>query len=343
MVHYYGVKVGKKVGIYLTWKECEENVKNFPNAKFKKFNTKKEAENFINDKKPIKKNNKLKITTNLQIVQDDYNFENCINVYTDGSCINNGKKYAMAGCGIYFDTNDKRNKSLELKKKNNYNITNNRAELKAILYAIKILMKEIIQDKIIIIHTDSKYSIISFTSNNLEEKNPIDVPNYDYVKKGNAICKKYPNIKFHHIKAHTNKQDIHSIGNDNADKLANQAVNKDVSNIVLNFGKYKNKTIEEIYKINKDYLLWCTANININKNDILLFLETKKNTLDKSSDKINNNQSENNKKNKIKIKIYKINGTKCVKVNNSYYTFSHGKKGELFAITNENDKVELVE
>ena len=32
------------------------------------------------------------------------------------------------------------------------------------------------------------------------------------------------NVKFVHIKAHTGKQDIHSIGNDKADELANKAI-----------------------------------------------------------------------------------------------------------------------
>jgi len=32
------------------------------------------------------------------------------------------------------------------------------------------------------------------------------------------------NIQFIHIKAHTNNTDIHSLGNDNADKLANIAI-----------------------------------------------------------------------------------------------------------------------
>lgn len=40
MLNYYSVKIGKKSGIYLTWKECEENVKGYPNAKYKKFKTK---------------------------------------------------------------------------------------------------------------------------------------------------------------------------------------------------------------------------------------------------------------------------------------------------------------
>jgi len=229
MSNYYAVKVGIKPGIYLTWKDCEDNVKGFNNAKYKKFSSKSEATNYIKgtNKKistNIKNHKKSNIfNTKNNIVPDNHNFDNCINVYTDGGCINNGHKNAIAGCGIYFQEGDKRNTSLKLKNKANYYATNNRAELKAILRAIKILKCEIEENKTVVIHTDSKYSITSFTSHNLEQKNPQDIPNYDYVIKGNNICKKYPNIKFHHIKAHTGKQDIHSIGNENADKLANQA------------------------------------------------------------------------------------------------------------------------
>ena len=49
MVNFYAVRVGIKPGIYLTWKECENNVKNFTNAKYKKFNSKNEAQSYIND------------------------------------------------------------------------------------------------------------------------------------------------------------------------------------------------------------------------------------------------------------------------------------------------------
>ena len=61
-------------------------------------------------------------------------------IYTDGSCINNGKKNAKAGIGVYFGKDDKRNISKRIKGKQ----TNNIAELKAILKAIKILKKKTI-------------------------------------------------------------------------------------------------------------------------------------------------------------------------------------------------------
>lgn len=47
---YYGVKKGRNPGIYLTWAECQREVKGFAGAEFKKFKTKKEAEDFIGGK-----------------------------------------------------------------------------------------------------------------------------------------------------------------------------------------------------------------------------------------------------------------------------------------------------
>ena len=47
--HYYGVRKGRKIGIYTTWKECEENVKGYSGAEYKKFSTYEDALGFIGD------------------------------------------------------------------------------------------------------------------------------------------------------------------------------------------------------------------------------------------------------------------------------------------------------
>lgn len=49
MSKFYAVKRGRSPGIYLTWAECELQVKGFQNAKFKSFNSLLEAETYIND------------------------------------------------------------------------------------------------------------------------------------------------------------------------------------------------------------------------------------------------------------------------------------------------------
>ncbi len=33
----YAVAVGRNVGIYETWQDCQQNIKGFPNAKYKGF------------------------------------------------------------------------------------------------------------------------------------------------------------------------------------------------------------------------------------------------------------------------------------------------------------------
>ena len=54
MAYYYAVKVGENPGIYNTWAECEKQVKGYPNAQFKKWKTKEEAEAYIKaGKNPI--------------------------------------------------------------------------------------------------------------------------------------------------------------------------------------------------------------------------------------------------------------------------------------------------
>jgi ribonuclease HI len=44
---YYAVARGWEVGIYRTWTECKKITDGFPNARFKKFGTEKEAREFI--------------------------------------------------------------------------------------------------------------------------------------------------------------------------------------------------------------------------------------------------------------------------------------------------------
>ena len=85
--------------------------------------------------------------------------ENDIIIYTDGACSGNGSKSAKAGIGIHFS---KRNKikfddvSEPLLESTENKVTNQRAELYAILKALRIT-KEVTNH--IIIYTDSEYSI----------------------------------------------------------------------------------------------------------------------------------------------------------------------------------------
>ena len=144
-------------------------------------------------------------------------------VYTDGACSNNGKNNANAGIGIFFGINDNRNISKKIEGKQ----TNNTAELSAIIETYNIIENDIINGKKIAIVSDSEYAIrcVSSYGEKCYKKGwNVDIPNKELVKIAYELYKNNSNIKFIHIRAHTNKTDTHSIGNDNADKLANIAI-----------------------------------------------------------------------------------------------------------------------
>ena len=151
--------------------------------------------------------------------------------------------------------------------------TNNRAELTAIIRAVK-LCKKYIDKYHICIHTDSQYSMnaLSVMNNkNIEinyQRNGEDIPNRDIIEPGMKVMQKYvKNISLLKIKAHTGLQDLHSKGNEMADRLANEGSLKDIlnyckiNNMKLNempipFGKHKEKSIKWIYTNDKNCLLY---------------------------------------------------------------------------------------
>ena len=236
---FYAVANGRTIGIFLNWNDCNNSVKGYKNALYKKFDTKEEADNFIkvNEKNiddtniddtnnNIKNhNNIISFFDNITINSKDANsfFNPDYYVYTDGACSNNGRDNALAGIGIFFGINDNRNISKKIEGKQ----TNNIAELSAIIETYYIIENDILNGKKIVIVSDSKYAIkcVSSYGEKCYKKNwNVDIPNKELVKTAYEMYKDKLNIQFIHIKAHTHNTDIHSFGNDNADKLANIAI-----------------------------------------------------------------------------------------------------------------------
>ncbi len=148
-----------------------------------------------------------------------------INVYTDGACSNNGKANAKAGLGVYFSENDCRNYYAGIGGKQ----TNNRAELMAILTAVKILYRELQAEYIVNIYSDSTYAMRccgeygeKLSKNNW--KSTKEIPNLELIKIAYETIQSYDNINFYYIAAHTGLDDEHSKGNEGADRLANLAI-----------------------------------------------------------------------------------------------------------------------
>jgi len=166
-------------------------------------------------------------TTHL-LVQNQQPLEigsNSFVVYTDGACSNNGSKKAKAGIGVHFSQrNEIKLEDLSLRLHID-NPTNNKAELIAIEKALEQCILLNITSKIIIF-TDSQYSLKCITlwypdwvkKNKLENRKNIEI-----LVRIDPMVKKL-NVEFQHIRAHTELQDEHSLGNANADRLATECL-----------------------------------------------------------------------------------------------------------------------
>lgn len=155
-----------------------------------------------------------------------------LEIYTDGSYIKKGSNI-YCGYGIYFPNNEYKSIS---RKFTHEPITNNRAELYAILKSIiisNIINLERIKNyqeeiKLVNIYSDSEYSVKTFNvwlpgwkKSSKEYKNP-DIINEIEEHINIAPFK----IVLTHIRAHTGKTDIHSISNDIVDGLAKKGALK---------------------------------------------------------------------------------------------------------------------
>lgn len=148
-----------------------------------------------------------------------------INVYTDGACSSNGSVCAKSGIGIFLGIDDERNVSEIISGKQ----TNNTAELSAVIRVFDILQEQITHGEDVAIYTDSAYVILCATTygaklekKNWQRKKPI--PNVELVKELYTLFQTHTTVQIHHVKAHTGLTDVHSIGNEWADKLANAAI-----------------------------------------------------------------------------------------------------------------------
>ena len=168
---------------------------------------------------------------------------NFINIYTDGSCFNNGKKNATGAIGVFFNDNDERNISLAIK---DTKITNQTMELLACVNAIYKLQP----GEKAYLYTDSSYVINCMTvwiknweQNNWKTTTNKDVENIDLIKLLYQKTKKNIVI-FKHVNAHTlepskeSNMYKHWYGNNMADKLA-------VNANILNVKEIEDKKIED--------------------------------------------------------------------------------------------------
>jgi ribonuclease HI len=200
---FYAVAVGRKPGIYKTWTECDKEVKDFKGAKYKKFATYQEANDFIksvisipnisnsnsnNDNisqsipksipKPIQNTitrtrtiiPKQKIVSGEYIQNTDvyspklHEWNKFDNEYYIFTDGSYKSSTSKSGIGVYITPTGMNIKNLI----NNPAITNNICELTSILYSFQIIIEnlsDIIKSGVnsVTIVSDSEYSIKSIT------------------------------------------------------------------------------------------------------------------------------------------------------------------------------------
>tara|TARA_Y100000591_G_C21835853_1_gene702443 strand:- start:1394 stop:1969 length:576 start_codon:yes stop_codon:yes gene_type:complete len=161
------------------------------------------------------------------------NVSTIVNVFTDGSSINNGKKNMChrGGIGVYIEDTKE-----EISEKVLGKITNNICELKACILGIKTIVKRK-SNHTINIYTDSEYVINSITKwafnwekngwkrYNKSQKKLADIKNKELIVELFNLYKENK-VKFIHVRAHQDKPNANSpqfriwYGNYMADKLA---------------------------------------------------------------------------------------------------------------------------
>ena len=203
-----------------------------------------------------------------------------INIYTDGSCINNGKKNAYGAIGVFYGNNDERNCGMAI---NDGKITNQTMELLACLEALS----NIETNEIIYLYTDSQYVIKSMTewvkkweSNNWLGANKKPIENLDIIQSLNNLLKT-KKVIFKHIRSHQNPPEDensneykHWFGNKMADELATKANHEYIESLKKKDKEQKidkAKTLLNQYSIaNEDELLDLVDKFdNLNKKKVV--------------------------------------------------------------------------
>jgi len=228
---FYAVRKGKKAGLYRTWDECKKQVTGFQGAIYQGFPTEKEARSYLKGEEPPLIKSKSVYNPDQGVFLKNFTY-----IFCDGSEIKQSSALDKSGFGISILRRDPKNSFIYATKIGTE--SNNRAELKALLYSLTLLDKGKLEGFNFCLVTDSEYSLNAvfkwspaWIKNGWINTKGLDVENQDLIKSLLEILpklkdKKY-NLLFKHLMAHQKKPtNIKSydyflwFGNELADKLA---------------------------------------------------------------------------------------------------------------------------
>lgn len=115
---FYGVAVGHRPGVYTDWADANEQIMGAEKPKYKKFETRKEAEAFVKSgglTAAIKSESKKATKAGYGDEKEEPTPKKAktksgptIKIYTDGSALGNGRIGSVAGVGVFFGVGDPR-------------------------------------------------------------------------------------------------------------------------------------------------------------------------------------------------------------------------------------------
>jgi ribonuclease HI len=150
--------------------------------------------------------------------------------FTDGSCIGNGSAHAKGGFAVVWPHHPEYNQSIPMKQNLHGAITNNRAELYAILQAFQTATEinpeknktlEIYSDSKLLVQTMNEW-LHTWKQNDWKRADKKPVLNRDLLEQLDRwMSSRY--WKISHVRAHTGKNNFEAKWNDLADRLAHKA------------------------------------------------------------------------------------------------------------------------
>lgn len=198
---YYGVRNGRKPGVYYSWDDCRAMTDGFPNAAFKSFKNEQDAYKFVYG--PECKNTKSDDED--RALQQSLNKNEAV-AYVDGSYKSDT---GVPTYGVVFITKDDIiQESGKVTKQSWYPLHNVAGEMAASMKAMNMAIKKGIK-KLTIYHDYIGIQNWCIGSWKAEKKSTIQYK--EYYKK----CCTVMDIKFIHVKGHTG-----NYYNEMADKLA---------------------------------------------------------------------------------------------------------------------------
>lgn len=204
---YYAVRCGRSTGIFDTWTECQKQVMGFANAEFKSFVSLDDANQYMLGAMDTTQNNNDSISNNIASLAED-----SVIAFVDGSFNNELKAYSFGA--VIISSNGEKELSDSFVDEVNIESRNVAGELMGARSAISYAISQ--KKRNITLYYD--YMGIECWANKSWKANlPLTKGYVEFIDE----AKKYINIKFAHVKAHSG-----IIYNERVDALAKSALEK---------------------------------------------------------------------------------------------------------------------